>query len=300
MDGGKDRTLLVDGTIVRGYRVEFLSEGGFGTVYKASRGGKVFVLKEVPADRPPMVLALTQEKGLLERIQHPQIVKFVNLFEEDGYYYLVLEYIDGLPLEALVEEDRRIDEAEARRWGIQLCDIFEYLHGLQPPVIYPDLKPANILLKDDRVYLIDFGIARIHKGDRAHDTKAYGSYHTASPEHFGAAETDRRSDVFSLGATLYDLLAGGRMRKDLASQLPPIRDLRPDVSEDLESVEVLRARKELPAEDAQRALKVVLSQIGAKKTLQLSELYRKPVPDRTFSRDEFPTFRDRGRTFEAL
>ncbi len=204
-------------------------------VYHGEKAGTSYILKEVPASEPGQVMALTQEKGLLERLQHPGIVRFVNLFEEAGFYYMVQEFIDGTTLEDL-KHSRHLTEADVRDWGLQLCDILEYLHQQSPPIIYRDLKPANVMLSGDRIRMIDFGIARLHKGGRSEDTEALGSFLTASPEHFGAAETDARSDVFSLGATMHDLLTGQNYRMEMPFQFPPVRKLNPAVSQEMEAV----------------------------------------------------------------
>lgn len=227
--------MLPDGAIIRGYTLSYLATGGMGVIYRGRRGGRDYVLKEVPAGQSKWVLALTQEKGLLERIDHPQIPRFVALFEEAGYYYLVCDFIDGQPLDQVYHQDHPITEAEVRSYGVQLCGIFAYLHGLTPPIIHRDVKPGNILLQGGRVFLIDFGIARLHKGDRTSDTESWGSF-TASPEHYGSAQTDQRSDVFTLGATLYDLLVNQTLRDERPDRLPRVRQVRPDLSSQLESV----------------------------------------------------------------
>lgn len=226
---------LSDGTVVRGYSLTFLAEGGMSAVYRGEKDGQSYILKAVPADQPPLVLALTQEKGLLERLNHPRIVRFIALFEEGGTYYLVLEFLHGTTLEELAQT-KPITEQQAREWGAQLCEALEYLHEQTPPVIYRDLKPSNVMLTGQGCKIIDFGIARVHKGTRSEDTEALGSFFTASPEHFGAAETDARSDVFTLGATLHDLLSGPDFQLALPFQFPPIRTLNPEVSKDLEAV----------------------------------------------------------------
>lgn len=236
--------MLSDGTLIHGYTLSYLTAGGMGVIYRGKKGGRDYVLKEVPAGQPKWVLALTQEKSLLERINHPQIVHFVALFEEAGYYYLVCDFIDGKPLDQVYHQQNPISEAQLRDYGIQLCGIFAYLHGLTPPIIYRDAKPANILLKEGRVFLIDFGIARLHKGDRASDTEAWGSF-TASPEHYGAGETDQRSDVFTLGATLYDLAVHQSQRSEKPDRLPLLRHIRPEMSRELEAI-LARAMARLP------------------------------------------------------
>jgi hypothetical protein len=230
-----DRLILAPDSSVRDYvGLRFLGAGGMGTVYKGFKNDVPYVLKEVPADQSALVLALTQERSLLERLRHPGIVRFHQLFESDGFYYLALEFINGPPLSALPS---RPDEGDVRDWGCQLCDILDYLHTQDPPVIYRDLKPENVLLDGRRLRLIDFGIARLYKGDqRDSDTELMGSVGTASPEHYGGTETDVRSDVYTVGACLYELLNGGRAKRVAPFQFEPIRKVRSEVSEELEAI----------------------------------------------------------------
>lgn len=224
---------LAPGSVVRGYTLHFLGAGGMSVVYRAHKDGRDYVLKEVAGDQSQQVLAITQERALLERLKHPGIVGFEGLFEEDGHYYLVLEFIEGTSLSKLPAPS----EAQVRNWAIQLCDIFAYLHSQSPPIIYRDLKPENILLQGDRIRLIDFGIARLHKGSKVTDTESLGSVISASPEHYGGSQTDVRSDIYTLGATLYHLLCdGGEFQHPAPFVFPPVRQVNPAVSADLERV----------------------------------------------------------------
>ncbi len=132
-------------------------------------------------------------------------------------------------------------------WALQLCDIFAYLHGLQPPVIYRDLKPKNVIkTPEGRLILVDFGIARVLKDYKSRDTEPMGSALTASPEHYGMAQTDRRSDIYTLGATLHFLLSNGR-GPDEPFRFKPIRKVNPKISENFEKV-LLKALNTQPEE----------------------------------------------------
>lgn len=233
---GTGRTALVDGSVVGQFRVKYLASGGMSVVYKAEYEGETVVLKEVAASNTREVPSLISEKNLLERLKHPGVVKFHTFFNENGYYYLVLEYVPGEPLSNFFHPDRRPSPETVADWGVQLCDVFDYLHAQDPPIIYRDLKAENIMLADGRVKLIDFGIARLHKGERVKDTELMGSPATASPEHYGGAETDSRSDIYTLGATLYELLSGGHRKQVGAFQFAPIRELNPAVPPELEAI----------------------------------------------------------------
>lgn len=233
---GTNRTALVDGSKVGGYTVTYFAAGGMSVVYKGEKLGRTVCLKEVDASNTREVPSLVSEKNLLERLSHPGVQRYETFFNENGFYYLVTEYIPGRPLSAYLDEENPPAPDTVMDWGIQLCDVFSYLHAQSPPVIYRDLKSENILLTDNRVKVIDFGIARIHKGSRQKDTELMGSPVTASPEHYGGAETDARSDIYTLGATLYELLTGGRRKQVGAFRFAPVRELRPEVSAELEAV----------------------------------------------------------------
>lgn len=225
---GSGRTVLLDGSVVAGYTLTYLASGGMSVVYKGEKGGKTVVLKEVQSSNTKEVPSLISEKTLLERLSHPGLVGYHAFLTENGYYYLVVDYVPGAPLSQFLHGAQLAPVADVADWAVQLCEIFTYLHHQQPPIIYRDLKSENILLHDGKVKLIDFGIARVHKGDRQKDTELMGSPVTASPEHYGGAETDARSDIYTLGATIYELLTGGRRKQVGAFQFAPVRDLRPD------------------------------------------------------------------------
>lgn len=249
---GTGRTALVDGSVVNGYTLTYLASGGMSVVYKGEKHGRTVVLKEVNSSNTREVPSLVSEKTLLERLSHPGLVAFESFFTENGYYYLVVEYVPGEPLSQFLKKRDGAPVAEVADWAIQLCEIFMYLHSQQPPIIYRDLKSENILLHDGKVKLIDFGIARVHKGDRQKDTELMGSPVTASPEHYGGAETDARSDIYTLGATIYELLTGGRRKQVGAFQFASLRDLRPEVPVALDKA-ILKALAFKPGDRYQTA-----------------------------------------------
>ncbi|MDQ7825792.1 MAG: protein kinase [Candidatus Eremiobacteraeota bacterium] len=233
--------VLPEGTPLKGiYDVaRFLDSGGMSIVYVGLRRGQKFLLKEVEAGDSRKVIALTQEKAILERLSHPFIVKCYDLFEEDGFYYLVLDFIEGTSMDKLISPfpGTFIQEKVILGWALQICDIFEYLHRQNPPIIYRDLKPRNLVKSTEgKIHLIDFGIARIYKEGKSRDTEALGSALTASPEHYGGAQTDQRSDIYTLGATLHYLITNGQGQSDEPFSFAPVRSINPKVSENIERV----------------------------------------------------------------
>lgn len=153
-----------------------------------------------------------REALFLARLQHPCIPALYDYFFEDGYWYLVMDYIAGPTLSAYIREHGRLPQLEALNYALQLCDVLDYLHQQTPPVIYRDLKPSNILLaQDGRAMLVDFGIARYYKAGQENDTLEFGSPGYAPPEQYqGGGQTDWRSDLYSLGVILHEMLCDER------------------------------------------------------------------------------------------
>lgn len=206
---------LTPGTILQGrYRIVASHDaGGSAVIYSAQRvgleDGVQLAIKEVD----PNVLDYSEfqnEARLLYSLSHPNIPKVYDFFVEDGKYYLVMEFIEGTSLEALItDRGQGLNSRDALNYALQICDAFSYLHGLPHKVIHRDLKPANLMLtKSGVVKLIDFGIARTYKPNQKSDTLYAYSAFTASPEQKANLATDERSDIYSFGATLYCLVMG--------------------------------------------------------------------------------------------
>lgn len=258
-------TVLAEGTSVKGYRMQFLAAGGMSVAYRARRNadGRTYFAKEVSLQVPASVMALTQEKTLLERLHHPAIVKVFELFEWEGYLYLITEFVEGGNLQEQVSPfaDIFLPVSEVVGWAVQLCEIFEYLHSQNPPVIYRDLKPKNVLrTPEGRLYLVDFGIARAFKEGKEQDTRLLGSVLTASPEHYGG-QTDMRSDLYTLGATVHYLLSNGQGARSSPFDFPPLSSLRPDVPAELEAI-VRRCLERAPEQRFQSALELKRALLG--------------------------------------
>jgi len=244
-DGRKDREgrpllVLPQGTSLAGkYQVSYLGVGGMSIVYKGYRGGKTYFIKEVDSHVSQLVISLSQEKFMLERLEHPGIVKIHDFFEQEGFCYLVTDYIEGKSLNKLISPlpDVFIQEKIVLDWARQLYDIFEYLHSQHPPIIYRDLKPQNVIRdKEGKIHLVDFGIARVYKENSIGDTSPMGSYLTASPEHYGGKQTDERSDIYTLGATFHYLLSNGKGRSGDPFEFSPLRKINNRITEKTEKV----------------------------------------------------------------
>jgi len=177
-------------------------------------------------DRKAAIDRFNKEIALLRGLKHPRIAALMLPFQERGNYYFVMEFVPGRSLEKILENSKGpLPEEQVIRWMMQVCEALSYIHSRNPPIILRDLKPGNIMVTpDDEVQLIDFGIARRFDPNKRTNTENLGTISYASPEHLGSVtapgqrrsaqnpgklvQTDARSDIYSLGATMYHLLTG--------------------------------------------------------------------------------------------
>jgi eukaryotic-like serine/threonine-protein kinase len=214
--------LLEPNTVIHSARGDYtilgvVGRGGMGAVYRAQRrtDGAIWALKEMrpPPDAPASEIEenrklFFQESELLSQLSHPNLPVVADVFEHNGRPTLVMEFVPGQPLELrLHEANAPLLEQQVLSYGIQVARVLHYLHTRTPPIIYRDLKPSNIMVTPEGVLkLIDFGVARTYKARKSKDTIAMGSAGYAPPEQYGKGQTDARSDVYALGATLLHLL----------------------------------------------------------------------------------------------
>jgi serine/threonine-protein kinase len=197
-----------------------LGQGGMGAVYRASdrRLSTVnWAVKELSdaaltsdAERAQARDLFRHEAELLAGLSHPNLPRVTDHFDQDGHNYLVMEFVPGETVLAYVSRTGLPQPTDrVLGWARQLCDVLGYLHSQNPPVIFRDLKPANIMITPSgQLKLIDFGIARLFKPGQMKDTQAFGTVGYSAPEQYGRGQTDARSDVYSLGVLLYQLLTG--------------------------------------------------------------------------------------------
>ncbi|MCR5156344.1 MAG: protein kinase [Butyrivibrio sp.] len=210
--------MLEIGSLVGGkYKVlNMIGQGGMSTVYLAmnERANKQWAIKEVRkdavADFRVVRQSLITETDLLKELSHPYLPSIVDVIDEEGRFLIVMDYIEGNTLEKALNMLGAQPQEYVVEWGIQLCDVLEYLHTRKPAIIYRDLKPGNIMLRPDgTITLIDFGTAREYKEQNNSDTSYLGTRGYAAPEQFGGmGQTDARTDIYCLGATLYHLVTG--------------------------------------------------------------------------------------------
>src|SRR6266545_4051549 len=229
---------------------ERLAEGGQGEVYRGrdQLTGQIVAIKWLKtelADRhPDLVARFVREGAVLRRLQHPNIVGILDTFEQAGRYAIVMEYVPGGSLRALLEQARRLPLDRVLAIGLELADALSRAHHLG--VVHRDLKPENVLLAADGTpRLTDFGMARLERDDArlTQSGTLFGSPAYMSPEAIRGEELDARSDVWSLGVLLYELLAGRRPFEGVqitpvlaaiqTDPVPDLREFRPDAPQPL-------------------------------------------------------------------
>ena len=252
--------MLTSGTILQNrYRiVRTLGGGGMGKVYLAHDtrlADKPCAVKELlpdphatPEEQVQAAEQFRREAAILAHLSHPNLPNVYDYFEEGGQFYLVMDYIEG---ETLAERLRRSPQGlppeEVVSWALQLCDVLEYLHNQNPPVIFRDMKPANVMVTPEgQVKLIDFGVARLFDPGKRTDTLKMGTVGYAPPEQYaGQGQTTPRSDLYALGVTLHELLTGNDPTVRPFAFIPP-HQLNRAVSPAL-SAAVMRAVQLNPA-----------------------------------------------------
>lgn len=237
-NGSSDATdHLAPGNLLKGrYRIiNQLGKGGMGAVYQADDTlftGRLVAVKEMSQSglnsqqRVGAADDFKREAHMLADLHNPGLPTIYDYFSDTGQWYLVMDFIEGKTLEELLAGTTEgwLPIKQALDIGIQLCTVLDYLHGRRPPIIFRDLKPANVMYTDKKqVFLIDFGIARHFKPGQLKDTVSFGSAGYAAPEQYGKTQTTPRSDIYSLGVILHQCLTGN----DPANNTPTPFDFPP-------------------------------------------------------------------------
>jgi serine/threonine protein kinase len=249
--------LLQAGTVLRDrYRILApVGQGGMGAVYRAEDirlEGRLCAIKEVQPDFGTDEVTLLQaqeqfhrEASILARLDHPTLPKVSDYFTEFDREYLVMDFVAGRDLREIVNEaridGRFLKERQVLKWADQLCDALSYLHVQDPPVLHRDIKPANIkLTPGGLIKLVDFGLVKLMASDDSRTItvlQGRGTVAYTPLEQYGGdtGHTDVRSDIYSLGATLYHLLSNhppldAKTRFLQPGTFQPLREFNPQIS----------------------------------------------------------------------
>ena len=220
-----------------------IGRGGMSTVYLAinEKANNPWAVKEVRkngiSNRELVKQSLMVEINLLKKLKHKGLPSIVDIIDQQDNYLIVMDYIEGITLENIMQEEGVQPQEKVVDWAIQLCDVLQYLHTRKPAIIYRDMKPSNIMLRSDgSVVLIDFGTAREFKERHVEDTTCLGTQGYAAPEQFGGmGQTDERTDIYSLGATMYRLVTGHNPSEP-PYEMYPITHWNPRLSTGLEGI----------------------------------------------------------------
>jgi len=234
--------------------IKVIGKGGYSDVYLVEdmADNMYLAIKELviyctdPAERAEVEKQIRLEVNMLRQLKHPKLPEFKDYFEENQRYYMVMEYIDGEDL--VVSYENNMDYWSVQvvlKLAIELCSMFEYLHSQNPPVIFKDLKPQNIMIdKSGEIRLIDFGISKYY-GSKTMPAARAVSANFSSPEQYTSIGTDMRTDIYSLGATLYYMFTGDKPLDSVKRMITPGEfkkpgTLNPSVTEELEAI-ILKA-----------------------------------------------------------
>ena len=244
------RQLQSGTTLVRRYHIQdVIGVGGMGSVYRARdlhfpNVVKLVAVKEMvnmapdPLVRKTIVQNFEREANLLATLNHPSIPRIYDYFTEDDHSYLVLEFIHGKDMEAIINDTNGfLPEDQVLSWGISLCDVLTYLHGHKPdPIIFRDMKPSNVMINHNGdVVLVDFGIAKTFQSGIKGTMIGTEGY--SPPEQY-RGEATPMADIYSLGATMHHALTrrDPRLEPPFSFAERPIRRINPNVSPELELV----------------------------------------------------------------
>ena len=282
---------LERGTLLNNrYRIiEILGQGGMGSIYRAidEHLDAEVAVKDNLFTSDEYSRQFRREASILAGLRHPNLPRVTDHFVIDGQgQYLVMDYVDGEDLRQRMDRLGEIPEEEVVIIGAVVCDALSYLNSRQPPVVHRDIKPGNVrITPQGQIFLVDFGLAKTFLATQLTSTGARAMTPGYSPpEQYGTARTDHRSDIFSLGSTLYAALTCSIPEDALEralghKELIPIRKENPQVSRRLASV-VEKAMEVRPEDRYQTALEfkqALLDSLSATKRLR-RELIVTPPP----------------------
>ena len=245
------------------YRIcEILGQGGMGSIYRAidENLGVDVALKENLFTTEEYARQFRLEAIILANLRHINLPRVSDHFVIDEHgQYLVMDFIEGEDLHERMDRLGELPEKDILAIGISICDALTFMHSRKPPVLHRDIKPGNVrITPEDEIFLVDFGLAKLVQKNQQTSTGARAMTPGYSPpEQYGAARTDHRSDIYSLGATMYAVLVGTIPEDSLArtmgqAKLTPIRKRNNKISRRTAS-EIEKALEVHPADRHQNA-----------------------------------------------
>ena len=215
-----------------------IGRGGLSTVWKArdKRLDRAVAIKEIRLGEKfrneTMTGLFRNEMNIMKNLHHPGLPSVYDVIQDDNRLFIIMTYIEGESLDYLIRRQGAQEQQQVVEWGKQLCDILMYLHSHNPPIIYGDLKPSNIMLNPSgQLILIDFGSSFELGGNNLYHLVTQGF---SPPEQYNG-KVDERSDIYALGMTLYQLLTGVSVSA-LSTELKPVRQINPAIDKKLERI----------------------------------------------------------------
>jgi outer membrane protein assembly factor BamB len=293
---------LEDAAVLLNQRYRVLTSvgiGGFGTIYKVQdiqQADALFAIKQInlinlsPAQIIEATEAFHREVRMLSSLHHENLPRIYDSFTDPQHWYMVMDFIEGETLEQYLAAKSTATRSSGTPFmpineiipiGMQLCAVLAYLHKQQPPIIFRDLKPSNIMrTTQGHLFLIDFGIARQFKPGKAKDTIPLGSPGYAPPEQYGKAQTTPGADIYSFGVLLHQLLSG----EDPSEHTFQFAPLRMYGGSDLMELEALIQRmvhKEVEQRPKIDEVKEVFQHLQARDHLPYGNVFALPQPQGT-------------------
>ena len=252
------------GSLISGkYEIlKYINKGGMSEVYLAMdvNLNKSWCIKEIKKSQGDVfVRSALKEADLMKRLDHPCIPRIVDIIDGGESVFIVMDYVEGESLEELIKNRGPQPEELVIMWAENICDTLDYLHTQTPPIIYRDIKPANIMLQPNGlIKIIDFGAAREYSHHKNGDTENLGTKGFAAPEQFkGNNQTDARTDIYALGITMHYLLTGKNPSEE-PYELYPIRYYNQNLSKGLENI-IKKCTRENPDERYESANELLYS-----------------------------------------
>lgn len=239
--------------------IKILGKGGMGTVYlcKNIRLDNLWAIKEVKKDSKNNRDILL-EPNILKNLKHPGIPRIVDIFYEKNNFYMVQDYIEGQTLKEHMKEKGFIGSENICKIVLSICDIIAYLHSLNPPIIYRDLKPSNIMITpDEKVFLIDFGISEMYKVYDKNHTICMGSKGYAAPEQYGFGQSSKQTDIYGIGMIMYFMATV----RDSYTGLEPLIDYNYDKNIDNDLKKIIQKCVQIHVENRYESIENLKNEI---------------------------------------